>query len=118
MTGAPVPPGADAIVMVEYTNSDDGGTTVVVEREAHAGDHVRPAGHDVAAGEVVIRAGTELGPGHLGVLASLGYQRVPVYPGHGATARELVAASDAAMYRAKAGGRNRVEVAAVEERVP
>src|SRR5207249_961808 len=70
MTGAPVPPGADAIVMVEYTNSDDGGTTVVVEREAHAGDHVRPAGDDVAAGEVVIRAGTELGPGHLGVLAS------------------------------------------------
>ena len=80
MTGAPVPPGADAIVMVEYTHSDDGGTTVVVEREARAGDHVRPAGDDIAAGDVVIAAGTELGPGHLGVLASLGFQRVPVYP--------------------------------------
>ena len=43
---------------------------------------------------------------------------VAVYPGHGASVRELVAASDAALYRAKAGGRNRVELAAVEERVP
>jgi molybdenum cofactor synthesis domain-containing protein len=80
MTGAPIPPGADAIVMVELTHSDDDGNTVIVEREAAAGDHVRPAGDDIAAGDTVVVAGTELGPAHLGVLASLGYQRVPVYP--------------------------------------
>jgi molybdopterin molybdotransferase len=80
MTGAPIPPGADAIVMVELTRSDDGGNTVIVEREAAVGDHVRPAGDDIAAGDTVVAAGTELGPAHLGVLASLGYQRVPVYP--------------------------------------
>ena len=43
---------------------------------------------------------------------------VAAHPDHGATVRELVAASDAALYRAKAGGRNRAEIAAVEERVP
>src|SRR5439155_6589983 len=80
MTGAPIPPGTDAIVMVELTHSDDGGNTVIVERDASVGDHVRPAGDDIAAGDTVVAAGTELGPAHLGVLASLGYQRVPVYP--------------------------------------
>jgi molybdenum cofactor synthesis domain-containing protein len=80
MTGAPIPSGADAIVIVELTHSDDDGATVVVEREAQPGDHVRPAGDDIAAGDIVVAAGTELGPAHLGVLASVGYQRVPVYP--------------------------------------
>src|SRR5439155_4046692 len=40
----------------------------------------RPAGDDISAGDVIVAAGTELGPAHLGVLASVGYQRVPVYP--------------------------------------
>ena len=80
MTGAPIPPGADAIVMVEHTRTDDGGTTVVIEKPAAAGDHVRGAGEDLARGQVVFESFTPLGPAHVGVLASLGYARVPVFP--------------------------------------
>src|SRR5438270_2023026 len=78
MTGAPMPPGADAIVMVERTHTE--GDVVVIERAAAVGDHVRRAGDDLQPGQVVVDDGTVLGPAHLGVLASLGYRRVPVYP--------------------------------------
>ena len=78
MTGAPIPEGADAIVMVEDTTVDDDGF-VVIGKTACPGDHVRPAGEDLAAGQVAFEPFTVLGPGHLGVLASLGYQRVPVF---------------------------------------
>jgi len=78
MTGAPIPDGADAIVMVEDTEVDDGGF-VTIGRTASPGDHVRPAGEDLAAGQVAFEPFTVLRPGHLGVLASLGYRRVPVF---------------------------------------
>ncbi len=78
MTGAPIPEGADAIVMVEDTTVDDDGF-VAIGKTACPGDHVRPAGEDLAAGQVAFEPFTVLGPGHLGVLASLGYQRVPVF---------------------------------------
>jgi molybdopterin molybdotransferase len=77
MTGAPIPPGADAIVMVELTHTD--GDSVVIEQAANPGDHFRPAGEDLQPGQEVFTAGTVLGPGHLGVLASLGRQTVSVY---------------------------------------
>ena len=78
MTGAPMPDGADAIVMVELTERD-GIDGVFVRHEAREGDHVRRAGGDVGPGEVVFRAGTLLGPAHLGVLASIDVSRVLVY---------------------------------------
>ena len=78
MTGAPIPDGADAIVMVEDTEVDDDGF-VPIGRTASPGDHVRPAGEDLAAGQVAFEPFTVLRPGHLGVLASLGYRRVPVF---------------------------------------
>src|SRR5438270_9832776 len=78
MTGAPMPSGADAVVMVERTRTE--GDVVVVEHNASRGDHVRQAGDDLRPGDVVLDAGTVLTPAHLGVLASLGYQRVPVFP--------------------------------------
>jgi molybdopterin molybdotransferase len=78
MTGAPMPPGADAVVMVELTESEDGGSTVVVQREARAGDHVRGAGEDIVPGQLVFPARTVLQPGHVGVLASLGLTEVEV----------------------------------------
>ena len=62
MTGAPMPDGADAIVMVERTERD-GDDGVLVQQAANAGDHVRRAGGDVGPGDVVFRAGTVLGPG-------------------------------------------------------
>jgi molybdenum cofactor synthesis domain-containing protein len=79
MTGAPIPPGADAVVMVERTQMAEDGGTVMVLAAASKGDHVRAAGEDVAAGAEVFPAGTDLGAGHLGVLASIGLVEVPVY---------------------------------------
>ena len=78
MTGAPVPDGADAIVMVERTRTD--GDKVVIEQTAELGEHVRPAGGDIAAGAHVFDAGTVLTPAHLGVLASLDVHQVLCHP--------------------------------------
>jgi molybdopterin molybdotransferase len=78
MTGAPFPPGADAIVIVEVTEPADGGRSVLVSQPARVGDHIRPAGEDIAAGQEVFAAGTVLTPGHLGVLASIGRITVAV----------------------------------------
>ncbi len=79
MTGAPVPDGADAIVMVERTRAD-GNDGVLIEVAATTGDHVRPAAGDVAPGDVVFASGTELAAAHLGVLASLDVRDVRVVP--------------------------------------
>ena len=70
MTGAPVPSGADTVVRVEDT---DGGSEVVTIRDDRdAGRNVRSCGEDVRADSVVMRAGTSIGPAHVGVLASVG----------------------------------------------
>jgi molybdopterin molybdotransferase len=72
MTGAPIPDGADAVVMIEYTESAEDGRYVRFERRVAAGDHVRIAGSDVVAGSTVLRAGLTLTPAQLGLLASVG----------------------------------------------
>ncbi len=77
MTGAPVPEGADAIIMVELTKP--AGFDVDIMAEVPAGNHIRPAGDDIAKGAEILHPGTILGPGHLGVLASLGRMAVRVY---------------------------------------
>jgi molybdenum cofactor synthesis domain-containing protein len=78
MTGAPVPPGADAIVMVELTDAAPDGSTVVVREAVPEGNHIRPAGDDVVAGDRVLEPGTVLTPGHLGLLATVGLRQVDV----------------------------------------
>ncbi|MGI4894362.1 MAG: molybdotransferase-like divisome protein Glp [Janthinobacterium lividum] len=78
MTGAPLPPGADAVVPVEWT--DRGVAHVLVREVPRLGQHVRRAGEDVAAGVVVVEAGTRLQPRHIGVLAAVGRARVRVRP--------------------------------------
>ncbi|MEA2686634.1 MAG: molybdopterin molybdotransferase [Actinomycetota bacterium] len=80
MTGAPMPAGADAVVMVERTAAAADGDGVVVEVAATPGDHIRSAGDDIRVGQAVFEAGDVLTPGHLGVLASLGLSEVTVYP--------------------------------------
>ncbi|GAA4872497.1 gephyrin-like molybdotransferase Glp [Actinomycetospora straminea] len=76
MTGAAMPVGADAVVQVEWT---DGGTERVrVERAVEAGQNVRGAGGDVTAGEVVLEAGTLLGPAQVGLAAAVGSGTLPV----------------------------------------
>ncbi|MEA3075502.1 MAG: molybdopterin molybdotransferase [Actinomycetota bacterium] len=77
MTGAPIPDGADAVVMVELTSTE--GDDVVVSESVPVGNHLRSAGEDLSPGQEVFPAFTVLGPGHLGVLASLGYRKVPVF---------------------------------------
>jgi molybdopterin molybdotransferase len=78
MTGAPIPAGADAVVMVELTTTE--GDKVTVEQPVDPGNHIRWPGDDIPAGAEVFPAGTVLGPGHLGVLANLGLKKVPVFP--------------------------------------
>ena len=79
MTGAPLPEGADAIVMVEVTEEHD--SAVVIKGSAEPGQHVRPAGDDLAAGAVLVPEGFELGPGELALLASMGMSPVKVRRG-------------------------------------
>lgn len=76
MTGAPVPDGADAVVIVERTTVD--GNEVVLEMGATPGQHVRPAGDDIRPGDRVLAAGTTLNPASLGVLATVGRTEVAV----------------------------------------
>jgi molybdopterin molybdotransferase len=79
-TGAPLPDGADAVVMVERTERLDGGRAVRIGVAATPGEHVREAGEDLRAGDVVFAAGDELTPARLGVLASLGIDDVVAFP--------------------------------------
>ena len=76
-TGAPVPPGADAVVMQEDCVAQDDGT-VRVQAVPRAGQNIRRAGEDIAQGAVVLRAGTRLTPAALGLAASIGLARLPV----------------------------------------
>lgn len=78
MTGAPVPPGADAVVMVEHTHTENG--WVVVEEAVTAGDYVRPAGDDVRAGDEVLPEGSSLGAAQVALLAAVGVGTVLAYP--------------------------------------
>jgi molybdenum cofactor synthesis domain-containing protein len=77
MTGAPMPEGADAIAIVEVTSAD--GDHVLVHQPSTPGAAIRHPGGDIAIGQEVFPAGTILGPGHLGVLASIGWEKVAVY---------------------------------------
>ncbi|MET9929484.1 MULTISPECIES: gephyrin-like molybdotransferase Glp [unclassified Streptomyces] len=97
MTGAPLPPGAEAVVPVEWTDGGTGGGAatgmsaasaapegaageVRVHRAAGARAHVRAQGSDVRAGELALAAGTVLGPPQLGLLAAIGRGTVRVRP--------------------------------------
>ena len=78
MTGAPMPRGADAVVPVEIT--DGGLARVTISASANAGQSVRQAGEDVAAGDLVMRSGTRLEPRQIALLAAVGSGRVQVIP--------------------------------------
>ena len=84
MTGAPVPPGADAVIPFEETDETErrasGGDArrIGIKTSAPVGADVRPAGGDVRAGTVVLRAGTVIRPAEIGVLASLGFAEIGV----------------------------------------
>lgn len=76
LTGAPVPEGCDAVVRVEDTDGNP--HEVLIKAAVEAGANVRPAGEDVRAGAVILRAGTRIGPTQLAVLAAAGVAQVSV----------------------------------------
>ena len=78
MTGAPIPPGADAVIMVERTRALDGGGQVLAEVGVPEGNHIRRAGEDLEVGRVVFEPGEVLQPAHVGVLAGLGIHALEV----------------------------------------
>ena len=79
MTGAPLPDGADAVVQVEWTDGGLPGATVTVAKAVEAGQSVRGAGEDVTAGQVVLTAGTVLGPAQIGLAAAVGAGELEVH---------------------------------------
>jgi molybdopterin molybdotransferase len=78
MTGAPMPAGADASVMVEDTERLDGGDRVRVTASVEPGQAVRGVGEDVRAGTTLFPAGTTITPSVAGVLASINARQVDV----------------------------------------
>jgi molybdopterin molybdotransferase len=74
-TGAPVPKGADTIVIQENTDTAPG---VVIVKEAAPQRHIRPRGQDFTAGEVLLRAGVRLGPRELMLAAAMNHAELPV----------------------------------------
>jgi gephyrin len=85
-TGAPLPAGADAVVMVEETeklalsHGSNGQSHVRVRQSVRAGDDVRPVGSDMRPGQQVLPAGTRLGAAEIGLLATVGIAQVRVHP--------------------------------------
>ena len=97
MTGAPLPPGAEAVVPVEWTDGGSGGGAatamaplssdpqggsgeVRIFRPTDPGAFVRRMGDDITAGQVVLPAGTRLGPAQIGLLAAIGLDSVRIRP--------------------------------------
>jgi molybdenum cofactor synthesis domain-containing protein len=76
-TGAPLPPGADAVVMVEDTTME--GDLIRIGRPVERGSNIGRRGADIAAGDPVVRAGDVLTPGRVGALAAIGCPHVTTY---------------------------------------
>jgi molybdopterin molybdotransferase len=77
MTGAPLPRGADTVVRVEDT--DGGVSRVDIRNDRDAGRNIRSRGEDFHEGDMLLEAGTVLGPAQIGVLASIGAATIPVH---------------------------------------
>jgi molybdopterin molybdotransferase len=77
MTGAPLPDGADAVVMVEHTTRE--ADRVVIERTHQAGDNFNPRGVEAHRGDTVLLTGTRLGYAEIATLATVGRERITVY---------------------------------------
>ena len=77
MTGAPVPRGADAVVPVESTELKED-HVVIHQEDVRPGQNVRPVGSDVRKGDLILRAGTSLGPAEIGLVANMGITPVTV----------------------------------------
>lgn len=79
MTGAPLPEGADAVLMVEHTAAENGYVRVEDERSLRAGENVVAQGAEAREGGVVLRAGTRLGAAEIALAASCGREKMEVF---------------------------------------
>lgn len=79
MTGAAVPAGADAVVMLEHVEEADGKVRLAAGRSIEAGENIVPAGAEAHAGDELVRTGTRLGPSHIAAAAACGYALLPVF---------------------------------------
>jgi molybdopterin molybdotransferase len=89
LTGATIPPGADAVAAQEFTRP--AGSAVEVLAPTGLGRNILPRGSDVAKGQVVVKKGQTLTPGLIGLLAAGGMDRALVYPRPGVT---IIASGD------------------------
>jgi len=76
-TGAPVPPGADAVVMQEHCTVD--GDKMQINHQPEPGENIRRAGEDIHPGDTILAAGTRLDAAAMGLAASVGLAELPVY---------------------------------------
>lgn len=76
-TGAPVPPGADAVLMQEYCHTE--GDAVVINALPQPGENIRRAGEDIESGAQILAAGTRIGAAEMGLAASVGLAELPVF---------------------------------------
>lgn len=76
-TGAPIPEGADAVVMVEYTEKE--GQNVSVLESVPLNTHITAVGSDVKEGELLLKEGEQITADKIGVISAIGMQLVPVY---------------------------------------
>lgn len=77
-TGQPLPPGTNAVAMIEDVN-EDGNGSIILEKAVFPWQHVRKTGEDIVATEVILPAGTLIGPQELGALAAGGVLRPEVF---------------------------------------
>jgi len=80
MTGAPMPAGADAVIVVERTRSFEGDRVQIDDRPPSPGQNMLAQGKEMRRGDVVLRTGTVLRPQEFGVLAAVGRATAAVYP--------------------------------------
>ncbi len=95
-TGSMMPPGADAVVMIEYSQAE--GDRVLIRRPVFSSENVQAAGSDISFGEAVLFPGTKLAAREMGVLAALGRTQVAVRclkVGVASTGNELVPPGEA-----------------------
>jgi len=78
MTGAPIPKGADAVIIKEDVDED--GVHIYIKKHAKAGDNIRFQGEELKKGALALKRGTLLTPPCIGLLASIGLSRIAVHP--------------------------------------
>ena len=76
-TGAPVPAGAEAVLMQEDCTAE--GDAIVINKLPRAGENIRRAGEDIKAGAAILAAGTRVGAAEMGLAASVGLAALPVF---------------------------------------